>query len=164
MANKIFDKVKETIFSKPSKLKDRRSGEDRRKRDKPPQKGANKRKGTDRRGSSDYKQTIYNDFSQTQTIQIGEILSQLENKLKFTGPHEVLQSAIHCNQGYACQKTDWEPCGQVLKEIPGGFLEMDSNNFQRRPCKYHTYFGSDHLCACPVHTEIFRRYGNQLPL
>ena len=164
MAKKIFDKVKETIFSNRRKIEDRRSGDNRRKTADPQYKGANKRSGKDRRSGSDRRQSQFNDFSQSQTIQIGDILSQLEDKLKFTVPHEVLQSAIHCNQDYSCQKTDWGPCGQVIKEVPGGFLEMDPNIFQRRPCKYHTYFGSGHLCACPVHMEIFRRYGNHLPL
>ena len=164
MAKKIFNKVRETISFNRRKLKDRRSGESRRKKDYPQFKGNNKRKGNDRRCGSDRRKTQHTDFSQTQTIQIENILSQLEDKLKFTVPHEVLQSAIHCNRGYSCQKTDWEPCGRIIREAPGGFIEMDSNNFQRRPCKYHTYFGSGNFCSCPVHIEIFKRYGDHLPL
>ncbi len=166
MAKKFFHKVKETIFFNRRNRENKRSGENRRKKDNPEYKGsAYKRNGKDRRNDSDRRETKYNDFSQAKTIEIDDILSQLEDKLKLNVPPRVLQSATHCDQDYSCRKTDWEPsCGRIIKEIPGGFLEMDSNNYQRRPCKYHVYFGSGHLCSCPVHIEIFRRYGKHLSL
>jgi hypothetical protein len=50
----------------------------------------------------------------------------------------------------------WDTCS-IEKELSGALLIKDIS--KHKFCNYFLYFGSRHICICPIRYEIYKRYG-----
>jgi|WetSurMetagenome_2_1015567.scaffolds.fasta_scaffold167295_2 hypothetical protein len=64
--------------------------------------------------------------------------------------------AAKCPYSLECLSNDkWNTC-YIEDELSGG-LSVKKICTQKF-CNYFLYFGSRHICICPVRVEIYRRY------
>ena len=63
---------------------------------------------------------------------------------------------VKCPYSFECLSNEkWITC-YIEDELSGGLSvkKICSQKF----CNYFLYFGSRHICICPVRVEIYRRY------
>lgn len=73
-------------------------------------------------------------------------------------PMDIIEKTTCCIKGFPCQKPEWEPRGKIIYAFSDKLLQIDSDEYERRVCKYFVSFGSGHYCTCPTRMEIFNRY------
>jgi hypothetical protein len=64
--------------------------------------------------------------------------------------------ATKCSCNFECLNNEkWDTCS-IEKEISGGLVIK--NICRQKFCNYFLYFGSRHICICPIRHEIYERY------
>jgi hypothetical protein len=61
-----------------------------------------------------------------------------------------------CPYNFEClNNKKWDTCC-IEKELSGGLVIK--NISRQKFCNYFLYFGSRHICMCPIRVEIYRRF------
>ena len=71
--------------------------------------------------------------------------------------HEATKNrATKCSYNLECLENEkWKTCS-IEKELSGGLFVK--HLCIQKYCNYFLYFGSHHICICPVRVEIYKRY------